>query len=227
MLVIVVLQVRNHLDGKIYAIKRIELHKDNKQIYKKITREVRLLSNLNHENVVRYVSILVYCTCISCANRYFNSWIETYSDSGNDLNNQKSNSLEEETSSEEDYEEEDEDDELDDEDDYQFSDCSVEEVKTSTLSRSSSHDSFITFEASYDTGDGDLSALDDTFTNSDPLASIDSDLAKTKLLVMCTSLIVIPCSQHFTPANKAFIIAPSENIFLCKPRINFIQPGIS
>lgn len=66
MLVIVVLQVRNHLDGKIYAIKRIELHKDNKQMYKKITREVRLLSNLNHENVVRYVSVLVNCTRISC-----------------------------------------------------------------------------------------------------------------------------------------------------------------
>jgi len=59
MLFIMVLQVRNHLDGKIYAIKRIQLHKDNKQMYKKITREVRLLSNLNHENVVRYVYVHV------------------------------------------------------------------------------------------------------------------------------------------------------------------------
>ena len=64
------LQVRNHLDGNIYAIKRIELHKENKQIYKKITREVRLLSNLNHENVVRSVCICVcmyvcVCVCLS------------------------------------------------------------------------------------------------------------------------------------------------------------------
>ena len=105
------------------------------------------------------------------------------------------------TSSEEDYEEEDEDDdedELDDEEDYQFSDCSVEEVKTSTLSRSSSHDSYITFEASYDVGDGDLSALDDTFTNTDPLASIDSDLAKTKLLVIHTLLTVLSPAHNIS-----------------------------
>ena len=48
-----VMQVRNHLDGNVYAIKRIELNKENKLMYRKITREVRLLSNLNHENVVR------------------------------------------------------------------------------------------------------------------------------------------------------------------------------
>lgn len=53
------IQVRNHLDGNVYAIKRIELHKENRQMYKKITREVRLLSNLNHENVVRCVHIQV------------------------------------------------------------------------------------------------------------------------------------------------------------------------
>uniref|UniRef100_A0A1B6C0L6 non-specific serine/threonine protein kinase n=1 Tax=Clastoptera arizonana TaxID=38151 RepID=A0A1B6C0L6_9HEMI len=55
-----VLKVRNKLDGCLYAIKRIELSPMDKQLYKKITREVKLLSRLNHENVVRY----------------FNSWIE-------------------------------------------------------------------------------------------------------------------------------------------------------
>jgi serine/threonine protein kinase len=55
------LQVRNKLDGRIYALKRIRLNPRNKQLNKKITREVKLLSQLNHENVVRY----------------FNSWIET------------------------------------------------------------------------------------------------------------------------------------------------------
>ncbi|XP_011337588.1 eIF-2-alpha kinase GCN2 isoform X2 [Ooceraea biroi] len=56
-----VLKVRNKLDGGIYAIKRIELNPKNKQLNKKITREVKLLSRMNHENVVRY----------------YNSWIES------------------------------------------------------------------------------------------------------------------------------------------------------
>ncbi|XP_011860322.1 PREDICTED: eukaryotic translation initiation factor 2-alpha kinase 4 [Vollenhovia emeryi] len=56
-----VLKVRNKLDGGIYAIKRIELNPKKKQLNKKITREVKLLSRMNHENVVRY----------------YNSWIES------------------------------------------------------------------------------------------------------------------------------------------------------
>ncbi|ODM97011.1 Eukaryotic translation initiation factor 2-alpha kinase 4 [Orchesella cincta] len=56
-----VLKVKNKLDSRIYALKRIKLNPRNKQLNKKITREVKLLSQLNHENVVRY----------------FNSWIET------------------------------------------------------------------------------------------------------------------------------------------------------
>lgn len=56
-----VLKVRNILDNRQYAIKRIPLTARNKQLYKKIRREVELLSRLNHENVVRY----------------YNSWIET------------------------------------------------------------------------------------------------------------------------------------------------------
>jgi translation initiation factor 2-alpha kinase 4 len=45
----------------VYAIKRIELNPRSKQLNRKITREVKLLSRLNHENVVRY----------------YNSWIES------------------------------------------------------------------------------------------------------------------------------------------------------
>lgn len=56
-----VLKVKNKLDGGIYAIKRIKLNPKNKQLNKKITREVKLLSRMNHENVVRY----------------YNSWIES------------------------------------------------------------------------------------------------------------------------------------------------------
>lgn len=55
-----VLKVKNILDNRQYAIKRIPLISRSRQIFKKMTREVQLLSQLNHENVVRY----------------FNSWIE-------------------------------------------------------------------------------------------------------------------------------------------------------
>ncbi|KAL3874664.1 hypothetical protein ACJMK2_037645 [Sinanodonta woodiana] len=56
-----VLKVKNKLDGRLYAIKRITLNPKSQVFNKKITREVKLLSRLNHENVVRY----------------YNSWIET------------------------------------------------------------------------------------------------------------------------------------------------------
>lgn len=59
-----VLKVRNILDNREYAIKRIPLPARSRQLYKKMTREVELLSRLNHENVVRY----------------FNSWIESVSE---------------------------------------------------------------------------------------------------------------------------------------------------
>lgn len=55
-----VLKVKNKLDNRQYAIKRIPLTSRSRQIFKRMTREVELLSRLNHENVVRY----------------FNSWIE-------------------------------------------------------------------------------------------------------------------------------------------------------
>ncbi|XP_055957482.1 eIF-2-alpha kinase GCN2-like isoform X1 [Patella vulgata] len=62
-----VLKVKNKLDGRIYAIKRIPLNPKSQHFTKKITREVKLLSRLNHENVVRY----------------YNSWIETSDDPAN------------------------------------------------------------------------------------------------------------------------------------------------
>lgn len=46
--------MKNKLDGNIYAIKSIRLNTKDKQMGKKMVREVMLLSKLNHENVVRY-----------------------------------------------------------------------------------------------------------------------------------------------------------------------------
>ncbi|OWR52683.1 eukaryotic translation initiation factor 2-alpha kinase 4 like protein [Danaus plexippus plexippus] len=56
-----VVKVRNKLDGGFYAIKHVKLNPKSVELNKKITREVKLLSRLNHENVVRY----------------YNAWVET------------------------------------------------------------------------------------------------------------------------------------------------------
>ncbi|XP_045461283.1 eIF-2-alpha kinase GCN2 isoform X2 [Harmonia axyridis] len=45
---------RNLLDERFYAIKKIQLNTKSKHTIKKIKNEVKLLSRLNHENVVRY-----------------------------------------------------------------------------------------------------------------------------------------------------------------------------
>ena len=56
-----VVLVRNKLDNRQYAIKRVPLSRYNKLKNKKMFREASLLSTLNNENVVRY----------------YNSWIES------------------------------------------------------------------------------------------------------------------------------------------------------
>lgn len=61
--------MKNKLDGGYYAIKRIQLNPKNRQLNRKIVREVKLLSRLNHENVVRY----------------YNSWIETTTIKGDEI----------------------------------------------------------------------------------------------------------------------------------------------
>lgn len=46
-------QVQNKLDSCSYAVKQIFLKSASKHVNKKITREVKLLSKLNHQNIVR------------------------------------------------------------------------------------------------------------------------------------------------------------------------------
>jgi translation initiation factor 2-alpha kinase 4 len=53
-----VLKVKNKLDMRFYAIKRIRINPTSKH-NRQITREIKLLSRLNHENVVRYYSTWV------------------------------------------------------------------------------------------------------------------------------------------------------------------------
>ncbi|XP_063859482.1 eIF-2-alpha kinase GCN2-like isoform X2 [Scylla paramamosain] len=49
-----VFKVHNKVDDRIYALKRIRLDQQSEVVRRKIIREVKLLSSLNHENVVRY-----------------------------------------------------------------------------------------------------------------------------------------------------------------------------
>ena len=75
------LKVRNYLDGRLYAIKRVKLIGGRKMMAK-LTREVELLSQMNHENVVRYMNNywIFYYYCI----RYYNAWIEVQSSGTNE-----------------------------------------------------------------------------------------------------------------------------------------------
>lgn len=49
-----VYKVRNRVDSRLYALKKVKLNPDNETLNEKIMREVKLLSRLNHENVIRY-----------------------------------------------------------------------------------------------------------------------------------------------------------------------------
>uniref|UniRef100_A0A183V4Y9 Protein kinase domain-containing protein n=1 Tax=Toxocara canis TaxID=6265 RepID=A0A183V4Y9_TOXCA len=51
-----VILARNKLDGNEYAVKRIPLDPKDDRLNKKVTREAKLFSRLNHPNVVRYYS---------------------------------------------------------------------------------------------------------------------------------------------------------------------------
>ncbi|GFS95379.1 eIF-2-alpha kinase GCN2 [Nephila pilipes] len=56
-------KVKNKLDSRVYALKKIPLDSSNKQLNRKIKREVKLLSRLNHENIVRYYHSWIEAAC--------------------------------------------------------------------------------------------------------------------------------------------------------------------
>ena len=134
-------QVRHLLDGRVYAIKKIHLT-DDPRMKERITREVELLSQMNHENVVRCgsynctsLSPAVLCPSLTSSHsyifsplsppslflfltfslspsllpflfslppstvRYYNAWMETYSEE--DLKSTSGVHLEEEEEEEE------------------------------------------------------------------------------------------------------------------------------
>ncbi|CAE1280004.1 EIF2AK4 [Acanthosepion pharaonis] len=76
-----VIKVKNKLDDRFYAIKIID-SKHNSKLFKNITTEVKLLSRLNHENIVRY----------------YNSWIEEDSSSPDESKNLPNSEEDEESS---------------------------------------------------------------------------------------------------------------------------------
>ncbi|CAI5745036.1 unnamed protein product [Peronospora destructor] len=49
-----VVQVRNRLDRQLYAVKKIKLDPDDKTMKKKILREVKTISRMQHRHIVRY-----------------------------------------------------------------------------------------------------------------------------------------------------------------------------
>eukprot|EP00834_Sanchytrium_tribonematis_P005323 NODE_315_length_9989_cov_0.656825.p1 type:complete len:1431 gc:universal NODE_315_length_9989_cov_0.656825:4769-9061(+) len=73
----VVVKAQNKLDGRIYAIKKIKLFKNNSS-YKQITREIRSLSQIDSNRCVRY----------------YHSWLEPYESSPNSKHDSDSSETE-------------------------------------------------------------------------------------------------------------------------------------
>lgn len=74
-----VYKVRNRVDSRLYALKKVKLNPDNEALNEKIMREVKLLSRLNHENVIRY-----YTTWIETEVKELNSSKITSTTTGDD-----------------------------------------------------------------------------------------------------------------------------------------------
>jgi translation initiation factor 2-alpha kinase 4 len=60
-----VTKVRNKLDDRVYAIKKVKINPKEMEYNKKILREVHTLSRLHHEYVVRYYQAWLESTSVS------------------------------------------------------------------------------------------------------------------------------------------------------------------
>ncbi|KAG1703186.1 hypothetical protein DVH05_008096 [Phytophthora capsici] len=81
-----VVKVRNRLDRQLYAVKKVKLDPDDKMMKKKILREVKTISRMQHRHIVRY----------------FQAWIE--GESGMSSDDDEDSSLEESDFSDEESE---------------------------------------------------------------------------------------------------------------------------
>ena len=118
-----VYKVKNNLDSQIYAIKRIQLDPKNKQLTKKLKKEVELLSRLNHENVVRYYYSWIELTEYDNSADLEDSFDDDYFSSGK---HDKSLSVSVLNNDFDDDEEDDDDDNLFGS--YNFNDCSDDDI---------------------------------------------------------------------------------------------------
>lgn len=144
-----VYKVKNKLDQNEYALKKIKMNTTNKLLNKKIKQEVRYLSGLCHENVVRYFSSWIEYEMIDKTDKIDE---EEYTDEI-DSSFSKSEKISEEKDSV--YDSEDDDDSEDDEVDarilFSNSLCLPAKVQDEELS-----DDFIVFQDSHNDGDKNL-----------------------------------------------------------------------
>ena len=105
-----VVKVRNKLDGRAYAIKKIQLDPKDHNLNQKMLREVTLLSRLNHQYVVRYYQAWMEVETILDL-KGNNSNFSSISNTTNGQVLEEDSETDEEDSNEEEEEEEDSEDE--------------------------------------------------------------------------------------------------------------------
>ena len=62
----VVYKAKDRKSGKIIALKRIRLEAEDEGIPSTAIREISLLKELRHPNIVRFVLSIYYCYCLLC-----------------------------------------------------------------------------------------------------------------------------------------------------------------
>ena len=107
-----VLRVRNKLDGRYYAIKRIKLNRSDMENNRRYMREVIALAQVHHDRVVRY----------------YQAWIEGADKDAASIVNSEASGSEDEDDDDDDDDDDDEDEEEEDEEELssKFGDLSMD-----------------------------------------------------------------------------------------------------